>query len=86
MANRYLLVYHEGEAPVFVTDKLFERRKKLGLLENETTNEMSNAERRVFVTDVQFIFDTQECLVYYEDYDPKTRTSTLGVDEVKTVG
>ena len=86
MANRYLLVNQEGEAPVFVTNKLFDRRKSLGLLGIETTNEMSDAERSVYVSDVQFIFDTEEGFVYYEDYDVETKTSTLGVDKVETVG
>ena len=86
MANRYLMVNQEGEAPVFVTDKLFERRKSLGLLGIETTAEMSDAEKAVFVSDVQFIFDTEGGIVYYEDYDAETETSTLGVDKVKTVG
>ena len=86
MANRYLLVNQEGEPPVFVTNNLFERRKALGLLGIETTNDMSDAERSVYVSDVQFIFDTEKGLVYYEDYDVKTETSTLGVEKVETVG
>jgi len=86
MANRYLLVNQEGEPPVFVTNKLFERRKALGLLGIETTNEMSDAERSVYVSDVQFIFDTKKGVVYYEDYDAESGTSTLGVDKVETVG
>ena len=86
MANRYLMVNQEGEAPVFVTNNLFDRRKALGLLGIETTNEMSDAEKACFVSDVQSIIDTEKGLVYYENYDDGTGTSTLGVDKVETVG
>jgi len=86
------MVNYEGEPPVFVTNNLFEKRLRDGLLGIHLNKRIENGidvpknERSVFVTDVQSIIDVEKGMVYYEDYDAETQISTLGVDEVETVG
>ena len=69
---RFLIIDFEGELKT-CSAKEFELALKGGLLDGE---------QEIFVSDVVHIVDTKENLVYFEDFDPQSKVSKLGIRKI----